>query len=245
MLKATYDPTNKNADAFSMDNMVETATKKILTSAERTLLGNTSGTNTGDETTATIKTKLGITTLSGSNTGDQDLSGKQDVLVSGTNIKTVNSTSLLGSGNVAVQATLVSGTNIKTINSNSLLGSGNIAVQATLVSGTNIKTINSTTLLGSGDISLPTRTLYTATIPTTGWTGASAPYYIDITVTGIASTHTPKVDVVQSDTVATAQAQLTAWAKIDRIVTSTNSIRVHAYTTIPTTAIPIQLEVVA
>lgn len=36
---------------------------------------NLSGTNTGDETTATIKTKLGITTLSGSNTGDQDLSG--------------------------------------------------------------------------------------------------------------------------------------------------------------------------
>ena len=34
---------------------------------------NLSGTNTGDETTATIKTKLGITTLSGSNTGDQTL----------------------------------------------------------------------------------------------------------------------------------------------------------------------------
>ena len=38
------------------------------------LSGTHSGTNTGDETTATIKTKLGITTLSGSNTGDQDLS---------------------------------------------------------------------------------------------------------------------------------------------------------------------------
>jgi hypothetical protein len=49
-------------------------------------------------------------------------------LQSGTNIKTVNSTSLLGSGNLAVQETLVSGTNIKTINSTSLLGSGNISV---------------------------------------------------------------------------------------------------------------------
>ena len=38
-------------------------------------LANTSGTNTGDETTETIKTKLGISILSGSNTGDQDLSG--------------------------------------------------------------------------------------------------------------------------------------------------------------------------
>lgn len=51
-----------------------------------------------------------------------------------------------------LQATLVSGTNIKTVNSTTLLGSGDLAVQATLVSGTNIKTINSTTLLGSGDL---------------------------------------------------------------------------------------------
>ena len=73
MAKSTYDPTNKNADAFSMWNMVETATKKILTDTERTNLGNQSNTNTWDETTATIKTKLGITTLSWSNTGDEDV----------------------------------------------------------------------------------------------------------------------------------------------------------------------------
>ena len=53
---------------------------------------------------------------------------RQATLVSGTNIKTVNSTSLLGSGNVAVQPTLVSGTNIKTVNGNSLLGSGDITI---------------------------------------------------------------------------------------------------------------------
>lgn len=80
--------------------------------------------------------------------------GAQATLVSGTNIKTVNNTSLLGSGNVAVQPTLVSGTNIKTVNSTSLLGSGNVAVQPTLVSGTNIKTINNQSLLGSGNISI-------------------------------------------------------------------------------------------
>ena len=59
------------------------------------------------------------------------LATKQDTLVSGTNIKTVNSTSLVGSGNVAVQETLVSGTNIKTLNSVSLLGAGNIVLAAT------------------------------------------------------------------------------------------------------------------
>jgi hypothetical protein len=35
MLASVYDPTAKGADAFSMGNMVETATKKILTDTER------------------------------------------------------------------------------------------------------------------------------------------------------------------------------------------------------------------
>jgi len=56
------------------------------------------------------------------------LNAKQNTLVSGTNIMTVNSTSLVGSGDVTVQETLVSGTNIKTINDESILGSGNITI---------------------------------------------------------------------------------------------------------------------
>lgn len=80
-------------------------------------------------------------------------SGKQDTLVSGTNIKTINSSSILGSGDIALQEPLVSGTNIKTINSGSILGSGDIALQEELVSGTNIKTVNGESVLGSGDIS--------------------------------------------------------------------------------------------
>lgn len=55
------------------------------------------------------------------------LNGKQETLVSGTNIKTVNGIPILGIGNIAVQEVLVSATNIKTINGVSILGSGNIA----------------------------------------------------------------------------------------------------------------------
>ncbi len=61
-------------------------------------------------------------------TVNTSLAGKQATLVSGTNIKSLNSTSLLGAGNITVQPTLVSGTNIKTVNGNSLLGSGNITI---------------------------------------------------------------------------------------------------------------------
>ena len=54
-------------------------------------------------------------------------SGKQDTLVSGTNIKTINSSSILGSGDIALQEELISGTNIKTVNGESVLGSGDIS----------------------------------------------------------------------------------------------------------------------
>lgn len=80
---------------------------------------------------------------------------KQNTLISGTNIKTINSTSLLGSGNVSVQATLVSGTNIKTINGNSILGSGDLTISGGITgSGTDnyIPRFNGTTALENSQI---------------------------------------------------------------------------------------------
>jgi hypothetical protein len=79
-------------------------------------------------TNTTTKVQLG--NLPVPNSVTTALATKQDSLVSGTNIKTINSTSVLGSGNIAVQETLVSGTNIKTLNNTSLLGSGNITLTA-------------------------------------------------------------------------------------------------------------------
>ena len=129
-----------------------------------TSVGLTTGTTgtdinvSGSPVTGSGSLTLNIPTASGTNTGKLSstdwttFNNKQAALVSGTNIKTVNSTSILGSGDIAVQATLVSGTNIKTVNSTSLLGSGDVSVQATLVSGTNIKTIEGQSILGSGNI---------------------------------------------------------------------------------------------
>ena len=116
--KITYDAkglVTAGADATTAD-IADSTNKRYVTDAQLVVVGNTSGTNTGDN--ATNSQYSGLAT------------SKQDTLISGTNIKTVNSTSLLGSGDVAVQATLVSGTNIKTINSTSLLGSGDIVISA-------------------------------------------------------------------------------------------------------------------
>ena len=62
------------------DDIAETATRVYLTPAQKTNLDNQSGTNTGD----------------------QDLSGKQDLLVSATNIKSINGSSVLGAGDLVV-----------------------------------------------------------------------------------------------------------------------------------------------
>lgn len=55
-------------------SVATTSTNGLLSGTDKTKIDAITGTNTGDETSATIKTKLGITTLSGSNTGDQTLS---------------------------------------------------------------------------------------------------------------------------------------------------------------------------
>lgn len=71
--KITYDAkglVTVGVDATTAD-IADSLNKRYVTDANLTTIGNQSGTNTGDETTATIKSKLSITTLSGSNTGDQ------------------------------------------------------------------------------------------------------------------------------------------------------------------------------
>ena len=96
--KITYDAkglVTAGADATTAD-IASSTDKRYVTDAQLVVVGNTSGTNTGDN--ATNSQYSGLAT------------SKQDALVSGTNIKTINSTSLLGSGNVAVEPTITATT---------------------------------------------------------------------------------------------------------------------------------------
>lgn len=107
-----------------------------------------------------------------------DMTTKQDVLESGTNIKTVNNESLLGSGNIEIESVSDYNdlSNKPSINGTTLVGDTTITIptktsdltndsgfitttqlntkQDTLVSGTNIKTVNNESILGSGNISI-------------------------------------------------------------------------------------------
>lgn len=83
--KITYDTkglVTSGADATTAD-IADSLNKRYVTDANLVVIGNTSNTNTGDETTSTIKTKLGITTLSGSNTGDQILRDTVGIVIDG------------------------------------------------------------------------------------------------------------------------------------------------------------------
>jgi hypothetical protein len=89
--KVTYDQkglVTAGADATTAD-IASSTDKRYVTDAQLVVVGNTSGTNTGDNATNSQYSGLAAS--------------KQDTLVSGTNIKTINSTTLLGSGNVAVE----------------------------------------------------------------------------------------------------------------------------------------------
>ena len=108
---------------------------------------------------------------------ETSLGNKQDTLVSGTNIKTINGDSILGSGNLVIQSgssnwddiqgkpqfarVATSGDYNDLINKPTIPDVSNLATkeeiagkQDTLVSGTNIKTINGNSVLGEGNIEI-------------------------------------------------------------------------------------------
>jgi hypothetical protein len=116
----------------------------------------------------------GGTYVTKSVTGDEIRAGLQETLVSGTNIKTINSTTLLSSGNMNLVAGLSGNSPINTSVLTGGIGSVSIdqadsttdgylsssdwntfnGKQAFLSSGTNIKTINGNSVLGSGNLTI-------------------------------------------------------------------------------------------
>jgi hypothetical protein len=142
------------ADLFPIVDTSAVETKKITPSALKTALSLNNVDNTSDANKPV------------SSATQTALDAKQATLVSATNIKTINSTSVLGSGNILVApATAINATAIATgvvdntefeyLNGvTSAIQTQIDSKQATLVSATNIKTINSTSVLCSGNIAV-------------------------------------------------------------------------------------------
>jgi hypothetical protein len=92
-------------------------TENNLTDAEKTLLGNTSGTNTGDNAVNSLYSGLAAS--------------KQDTLVNTTNIKSINGESILGSGNLVVNAIAPNNIEILTLVNNQSTGANQTPITLT------------------------------------------------------------------------------------------------------------------
>lgn len=149
--KITYDSkglVTSGADATTAD-IADSLNKRYVTDAQQTIIGNTSGTNTGDNATNSQYSGLAAS--------------KQDTLVSGTNIKTINSITLLGSGNITTGSVTSVGVSMPTaftVTNSPITGSGTIAITG---AGTTLEYIR-------GDGTLSTFPSLTGYVPYTGAT---------------------------------------------------------------------------
>ena len=148
--KITYDSkglVTAGADATTAD-IADSTNKRYVTDANLTVINNTSGTNTGDQTLS----GLGGVPTSRTISTTAPLSGGGDLSADRTlSIATANTTT----------TGALSSTDWNTFNGK----------QSTLVSGTNIKTINGTTILGSGDLTISTGITIGTTAITSGTVG--------------------------------------------------------------------------
>jgi hypothetical protein len=118
-----------------------------------------------DVVAASGGTMTGLLTLSANPTAamhastkqyvDSSVATKQNTLVSGTSIKTLNGASILGSGDITAWTSTNDGAG-SGLDADMLDGQHAAAFQLALVSGTTIKTINGVSVLGSGDIVIST-----------------------------------------------------------------------------------------
>lgn len=114
------------------------------------------------------------------------------------------------------------------------IGSGDFVTNATF---------NSTVTAINAEIAKKSeKKVFTANIPTTGWTTGEQ-NYVDVTVNGILASDYPHITPIYTNVKATDDAIEEAWNKIKRALAVANGLRVYAEE-IPTTAIPIQIEVV-
>lgn len=91
------------SDIFDPDNYVNVTTFTAYTAATEAVISGKAEQSDLDTLSDTVTAHTGNSNIHVTTSDKSTWSGKQDALVSGTNIKTINGTSILGSGNLEVQ----------------------------------------------------------------------------------------------------------------------------------------------
>lgn len=88
---------------------------------------------------------------------------------------------------------------------------------------------------------IPSVSNYSATLLSSGWVGASAPYTQTLNVTGILSTDNTLANIVLSSDTTTAQSQLTNWAYVSKMETSNGSFTATCFDSKPSIDLNVSL----
>lgn len=143
-----------------------------------------------------MEKKISQLTAKGANLASTDLLEISEVITDGYASKYVTGAEVIASAQTGMQTELISGTNIKTVNSTSLLGSGDVTIQTnpstigtangTAITGTSIQ-ISASVLIPAGTL-VANNTIYIkAFINKTAGSGVTTPrYYVNTanTLTG-------------------------------------------------------------
>lgn len=152
----------------------------------------------------TIPTKTSdLNNDSGFLTEHQDISGKQDVLISGTNIKTINNNSIVGSGNLDVGT--ITGVTIN--NTTKTPTNGTVDLGTVLTTTTSSVTSGSTTPITSGGVysalqNYETKLVFTTSSSITSYTATRNQYCIFTDALSTINVSLPTSSLVAGDTCA-------------------------------------------
>lgn len=157
-------------------------------------------------------------------------------------------------GQAGIQGVSVNGTELTPDTNNKVSFNVPLVLQTTGTSTTDVMSQNSVTdalsnKANSSDLStvatsgsysdlsntptIPSVSNYSATLLSSGWVGASAPYTQTVNVTGILSTDNTLANIVLSSDTTTAQSQLTNWAYVSKMETSNGSVTATCFDSKP------------
>lgn len=128
MLASTYDPTSVESDVFDMDNMIQGGTNKFLSSAELTVVQNTSGTNTGDQDLSGLVPYTGAS--SNTDLGSYNLTTTGNITASNLNISNWDAAYGWGDHSTEGYLTNITGENIGSLNDVTLTSVGDNELMA-------------------------------------------------------------------------------------------------------------------
>lgn len=229
----------------------------IVTGASR-FLGNIYGNLKGNADTATTSTKLGSSSVgsgvkpiylnAGTATASSSTVGSSSLPVymsSGTITQCSTTLGVSITGNSATATKATQDGNGNTISSTYLPLAGGTMTGPIAMGGNKMTGLNTPT--ATGDAATKgyvdgKRFTKTATITTT-WSGSVAPYTQSVNVSGILASDQPHIAPVYSSTFATAVKQKEAWSMVDYAQADNGKITFVCFEDKPTTAIPIQIEV--